>query len=1532
MAPAHGAAYATGGSSPYRNTVLWLTWGGGTNGTHARDISQLSPSTQTGNGPATHAVIAGMDTSSARLQIADDIDLSYSCEISNISVTAINGAEGGITNRLRSYKPGDYNGDSLDDMYNIGGTHRLNQLVSGISYRGGEASFTVTCSATLNGQPYNIPGLVVADAESINNSGEFIEGTAEGTWNVVDVRKNLGAGPYTVTKSNGGRTIRLGNGNDNNTAAVSFLKLTTPASTVSMNFRLRGGGLQAIAIGVLSPHADFSDAPASYGAAMHVVPELRFKSDNIAVGAGVNINTAGYAVGGLEPPLTNLLGAIGPDAESKMMPSADARGDDIFPANNQLEENAWPANSTISILDRGNAFRKEIACIGTGNVAGWIDFDLNGTFDADERAAAICAAGNASLQWSVPTDTVAGESYVRLRYASNAAEIIEPTGPAEDGEVEDGVVTILGPKLSITKTNNAINGTWKVNQPDAYYRLVVKNDGPVATGATITVQDTLPAGMVAGWTGTRTTNGWACALTGGLVSCTTDQVLGNAGSATSSSTIDLPISIPETFSGTSAINYASVSGGLDPFNGGLPVTPGATCTDATHCARNTVTIDWDPSLTIEKTASWPDADGDGKLAVGETVTYAFAVTNSGSVTLTNVTVQDSLVDIVLTGSPIPSLAPGEVNNTAYTATYVVKQTDVDLGSVTNIAIASGLPPAGSGVLTPIQSPESKVVLPPDQTSSLSVEKTGTVVDTDGDGIIEVGEEVTFTFAIKNEGATTLTNVTLVDRDVTSGLVLTGTPIPALAAGATDTTTYTAVYTLTQADIDAGSYTNVAFANGVPPSGLPPIESPDTTETVKLPPKPGLSVVKAGTWVDVPPGQADGDGVFGAGDVVNYTFTVTNTGNVTLTNIEVSDDLVGVVLSGGPIASLAPGATNTTTFTATYTVTQEDADRGSVTNLATSSGDLPPSAGGKITSPPSSVTVPTDQTAAITLTKRFISFTDVDGSGTTNAGDIANFAFDVRNSGNVTLTDVVVEDELPQAVVSGTIASLAPGVTDSTITASYTLTLEDMDAGEIVNTAIAKGNPPNFRPPVSSPKSTVTEPLAATPVLTITKDGSYADTNGDGFSSAGDTLTYTFVITNTGNVTMAQVSPHDPGPKFDGINGGSKLSAFTPRQVTLAPGASQTFTATYVLTAQDAENAGGKPDAITNEAAAKGTTLTGTPYVSANVVDQLSIQGAKPGSTTLTKQALTRQVRRGEQALFRIALTNNGPGVLTDVILRDTVPAGFRYVEGSAALNGVAVVPSATGRVIEVGDIDLTVGSTATLELKLLALATATPGTHVNIVDAVTPAGVLVATQAQASFELLAEGIFDCSDIIGKVFDDRNQNGYQDQGESGLPASRLVTARGVIITTDKFGRYSVPCAAIPDASIGSNFILKLDERSLPTGYDLTTENPEVARLTAGKMAEINFGASLGREVRLDLDAGAFFKDSMDVIPALADYLPELIKVLEEERSVLRLSYTGSVNDNLAEERTRAIEERILELWHEGREPYDLTIDITLEWKN
>ncbi|WP_424108320.1 DUF7507 domain-containing protein, partial [Pseudomonas viridiflava] len=143
--------------------------------------------------------------------------------------------------------------------------------------------------------------------------------------------------------------------------------------------------------------------------------------------------------------------------------------------------------------------------------------------------------------------------------------------------------------------------------------------------------------------------------------------------------------------------------------------------------------------------------------------------------------------------------------------------------------------------------------------------------------------------------------------------------------------------------------------------------------------------------------------------ITYTFKVENTGNVTVSDIKITDPKVTV--TGGPV-TLAPGATDNTTFTASYTVTQADVDAGRVDNLATATGTDPKgnpvtddSENGNPTDPnnPATPTCPTctitplPASPAIRLTKTG-TFADANNNGKAEVGETITYTFKVENPG------------------------------------------------------------------------------------------------------------------------------------------------------------------------------------------------------------------------------------------------------------------------------------------------------------------------------------------------------------------------------------------------------------------------------------------------------------------------------------------------------------------------------------------------------
>ncbi|WP_141672817.1 gliding motility-associated C-terminal domain-containing protein, partial [Flavobacterium crassostreae] len=113
-----------------------------------------------------------------------------------------------------------------------------------------------------------------------------------------------------------------------------------------------------------------------------------------------------------------------------------------------------------------------------------------------------------------------------------------------------------------------------------------------------------------------------------------------------------------------------------------------------NCSQATISIIVQelPSISLIKRAIFEDNNGDGFAQAGETVRYSFEIKNTGNVVLSSVFVTDNLAGLVLSGNPIASLNPGEVNTSSYSAVYSLQQSDINLGKVVNQALVSGTSP------------------------------------------------------------------------------------------------------------------------------------------------------------------------------------------------------------------------------------------------------------------------------------------------------------------------------------------------------------------------------------------------------------------------------------------------------------------------------------------------------------------------------------------------------------------------------------------------------------------------------------------------------------------------------------------------------------------------------------------------------------------------------------------------------------------------------------------------------------------------
>jgi len=322
-----------------------------------------------------------------------------------------------------------------------------------------------------------------------------------------------------------------------------------------------------------------------------------------------------------------------------------------------------------------------------------------------------------------------------------------------------------------------------------------------------------------------------------------------------------------------------------------------------------------------------------------------------------------------------------------------------------------------------------------------------------------------------------------------------------------------------------------------------------------------------------------------------------------------------------------------------------------------------------------------------------------------------------------------------------------------------------------------------------------------------------------------------------------------------------------------------------------------------------------------------------GALALTKTSAMTNVTRSQLVPYTITFTNTMPVPLTDLQLVDYFPAGFKYVAGSANLDGVPVEPEVNGLQLQWPHLRAEGEQTRTMKLLLVVGSGVGEGKYVNRARMFNElSGQQASGEASATVRVVPDPTFDCTDVIGKVYDDKNLNGYQDSGEGGVPGARVVTAQGLRATTDAHGRFHITCAAVPNPDRGSNFVLKLDDRSLPSGYRLTTENPRVQRATRGKMLEFNFGTSLHRVVRLDLAEAVFEPGSTELRPQWHSRTELLLERLQEDPSVLRLSYLAENEDPaLVDARLETIKARIAEDWAALDCCYPLNIETEIFWR-
>ncbi|MDR7067351.1 putative repeat protein (TIGR01451 family) [Pseudoxanthomonas japonensis] len=869
--------------------------------------------------------------------------------------------------------------------------------------------------------------------------------------------------------------------------------------------------------------------------------------------------------------------------------------------------------------------------------------------------------------------------------------------------------TISAPALGITKHGPAA----AVVGVPFDYTIVVSNSGTADATANAIVTDTVPANVAVN---NATPN---CAIAGRDVTCTVamaDLQIGEQATIT--------INVTPATAG-SASNTATVTGGGDP---GCSV--GCTSTPVT-----TDVLAQAPVLQIAKSVS-----STGPYGVGSVIAYQFAVTNTGNVALTGIVVNDAQLDAPAV-CPSTTLQPGA--STTCTGAHTVTAVEVAAGNVHNSATVSGQPPTPPGGPMPpvVTSLPGEVDTATEQLPAMTVVKSVTST-----GPYNTGSVLAYQFLVTNTGNVILTGVVVNDALLDAPATCAATT---LAPGAN--TTCSGVHTVTAAEVAVGNVHNSATVSGQPPTPPggptpPTITSPPSSVDTATEQVPAMTLVKSVTST----------GPYRAGSTITYQFDVENTGNVTLTNVSVTDAMAGLSALTyawpGVAGQLQPG--EKVVANATYSVTPDDVLDGQVRNSATAAGQPPTPPGG--TQPPG-VSTPSSSVDTAILP-------------VVNAVDDALAAVDGA-SGNPSAGNAYGND-----VING--AAVDPSRIAGTVTTPAT----SINGGPV---------------PVLDPASGVVSVPAGTPAGVYTIGYRICESlNPDNCDDAVVTLTVVATAINAEQDAFVPIRSGTGGTSpsvlgNDTLGGGPALIG----QVTLVPGSSPR--AGLVM----------NPDGTV-------TIAVGTPpgtyrysYTLCEVLNPTNCDTADAivvvsgeAQLRVTKTAGVRDAQTGDLVRYTVSVENLGDGPLVNGSIIDTPAAGFSYVEGSLAVTDGDNAATVSGQhPVRFEGLDIAVGGSARLAYMMRVGAGARAGTQVNQAQAVSSSGEVLSNVATAEVTLVANAMVEDSLIFGTVFNDRDGDGWQDSAVlSGIRVQGGFAAGAYVAGSTTLDRGAGPQPQ-PDAS-------------------------------------------------------------------------------------------------------------------------------------
>ncbi len=897
--------------------------------------------------------------------------------------------------------------------------------------------------------------------------------------------------------------------------------------------------------------------------------------------------------------------------------------------------------------------------------------------------------------------------------------------------------------------------------------------------------------------------------------------------------------------------------------GGEPTTDGDTDTNS----NLTLDLGFTPNIDLTVVKS-----GTATIDAGGNVTYTITVTNNSQIAATNVQVSDNLPTGV---TFIPNGTNGSTSSTAWTVQAnpagELLATIASLAAGANqqfTVVVSTDPALVVGTINNVVTVTSDGVeqTPGDNTddASTNITRNAVLQLTKSDGTrttVSPGDTFTYTLTVTNTGLSTANNVTLVDtlpagytfvsftgtsqgnpvRTVVGGLDQINAGVASLAVGATMTVGINVAVANT---IAGTSIVNTATADS---DDSAPITANDTNTIVR---NLDLAITKTAVASTV-----------GVGGRATYTLAVTNNGPLDVTGVEVDDDLpTGFTLAttGNP-TSIVSNVTATRDFiwnvgnlangqTATVNVIVDVASTftpaSNVINTATI-------AVARLTGFTDTVATNNTATAAVTVEPRFdLRIVKDDTRTSVTTGQTYAYTIAVDNAGPSPATNVVVTDVLPAGLqfvsavdgsnatigsangqtYTATIPTLASG---QTVTITLTVRVRSSATGDVVNTATVTANN-------AATQETGTRPNSATDTDTLTRTVTYNVTKTGPTAAvlANTAFTYTVIAFNSGTADAPNVLFSDPlpaGVTFNSgtftVNGTGTTGSVTFNSTNnrleanlgtlLAGGTATTNHATITLNVTAAATATGSLANTATISGPDGPNATSTATITVNPNFDL----------TVTKTDNSTTAALGQNLVYTIVVTNNGPSPASAITVTDTLPTTqLTFVSANSTAgtftnnNGTVSGTIAT----------LAAGASATVTVTATVRNDVPNGTVITNPASVTANGETVTTNNTASDTTT---INTTRALSGFAYIDLDRDGVRDANEPGIAGvlfaltgtSAAGAAVNLTATSDATGLYTFNNVAPGTYNVS---------QTQPTGYQDANETAGTTGGTAPNTAGSN----------------------------------------------------------------------------------------------